>query len=286
MNKKLSFNGSGAGLLLQIIKVYFLTLITCGIYYPWGVISIEKYIITNYKLDEVNFGFTGKGLSFFVKVILKNIFLSVITLGIYFPIAIYNVYKYVIDNTTLNGEAFTLVKKNMLKLYLLILAPMISLVIYTISIVNMFDAGIFIALLLYLISIVAVSAAILKLVISNLKYKDSFFVLEEDTTSLTKLFAKNYALSILTLGIYGAWANANIYNTVINSIKPNKDSSLSCNMSGLDLFIIYLKGFLFSMITFGIYYPWFIASIMKYIASCVEVTTNDVEQAITPEITE
>jgi uncharacterized membrane protein YjgN (DUF898 family) len=56
--------------------------LTLGIYGPWFTISLRRYILSNIKVGNVHFVYTGDGTDYFI-MNLKGYFLTVLTLGIY-----------------------------------------------------------------------------------------------------------------------------------------------------------------------------------------------------------
>ena len=50
--RRLEFSGSGLGFLGEYLIILIFTVITCGIYAPWGTVRMNKYIISH--TDFVN----------------------------------------------------------------------------------------------------------------------------------------------------------------------------------------------------------------------------------------
>ena len=46
-NRRLVFSGTGLGFLGEFIIIFVLSIITLGIYIPWGTVRMNKYIIRN-----------------------------------------------------------------------------------------------------------------------------------------------------------------------------------------------------------------------------------------------
>ena len=88
MERKIEFTGSGGSLFVKFLVGGILTGITLGIYLPWFVVNLEKYIMENLTLKtesgDVKFQFTGSGGSLFVTY-LVGMLLTMITIGIYAP---------------------------------------------------------------------------------------------------------------------------------------------------------------------------------------------------------
>lgn len=51
-NKRLRFNGTGSGFFGEYIIIVLLSIITCGIYSPWGMVRMLKYITRNTEFES------------------------------------------------------------------------------------------------------------------------------------------------------------------------------------------------------------------------------------------
>jgi len=98
----LSYTGRGEDILGRVLLWGILTAITLGIYYPWAISNFQCYIIEHIKVDmasqsKVNVMYTGKAEDIFGRLLLWGI-LTVVTLGIYAPWAMTNLYRYIIEH--------------------------------------------------------------------------------------------------------------------------------------------------------------------------------------------
>jgi uncharacterized membrane protein YjgN (DUF898 family) len=89
------------GSLGEIYKVYFigllLTVITLGIYYPWLIVSLRKYVIGNMRMGNVRFAYEGTGGDYFI-IQLLGTFGMMFSFGIYYFWYKRDVYNFLIDN--------------------------------------------------------------------------------------------------------------------------------------------------------------------------------------------
>lgn len=218
MNVRFQFNGTGGGFFVKFLVGMLLTGITFGIYFPWFLVDLTKYVYENTKLKtekgDVTLAFNGTGGQLFVTY-LVGMLLTMITFGIYGAWFITNMAKFFANNT--NGT--TSDGKN--------------------------------------------------------------FVLEFNGTG-GGLFGKlivGYLLTMITFGIYGPWfmCNLNKYMLENTTVTENgqKVGSFDFVGAGGDLFVTYLVGFLLTMITFGIYGAWFTVKLFSFFAGNTEVTIND-----------
>lgn len=106
-NCTLDFEGEGGTLFWINFKGTFLMYITLGIYYFWYVKELNKFYIDNMALYQdgrkCQFSSSLTGGQVF-EVTMVNLFLTVVTLGIYLPWAMLRQMRMVIDNVTLEGQ--------------------------------------------------------------------------------------------------------------------------------------------------------------------------------------
>ena len=114
MVKRFEFQGTGGALFGKFFVGMILTMITFGIYFPWFLVSLNKYIYANTTLKaekgDVRFEFTGSGGQLF-GIWIVGVILTMITLGIYYPWLIVNVTKYYMENShgkAADGKAYKL----------------------------------------------------------------------------------------------------------------------------------------------------------------------------------
>ncbi len=95
---------------------------------------------------------------------------------------------------------------------------------------------------------------------------------------LGKLFV-GYLLTLITFGIYGAWFVCKMINYIASKVSfgptPRGVVRFRFDGKGGDLFVTFLVGYLLTIITIGIYTPWFICKIQKFYADNTVVTTDD-----------
>ncbi len=65
MQGQFRYDGKGGELFSLLFVQILLSTITFGIYSPWAIVKITKYICANLTLDGKKFEFTGEGGEFF-----------------------------------------------------------------------------------------------------------------------------------------------------------------------------------------------------------------------------
>lgn len=224
--------------------------------------------------DDRRFKFTGDGLEFLI-LLLKNFFLTLFTLGIYYFWASVEVRKYIYGHTYFYGHNFeyhaTGKEKfiGFLKFLGLLFGYMIvvGIIAYLITLI----AGETVAnLITQLIGLVVLAFAAPFFIIQGRRFnlrRTSFrgirFQMQGDYKEFVKIFAVNFLLTAITFGIYTPFFAVKISEYITrNSLYGNH--AFDFRGTGKDLFFVYLKGLLLIMITCGIYFPWFIASVFRF----------------------
>lgn len=99
---RLKFVGKGGSLFWLMFKIGLLTMITFGIYCPWGYVRIKRFVLENSILDGKRMGFTGTGGQLWGQIIVLWL-LSMITIGIYGPWGYCRIQRWIADNTVIEG---------------------------------------------------------------------------------------------------------------------------------------------------------------------------------------
>ncbi len=228
------------------------------------------------------FNYTGTGLDFGL-LMLKNIFFSVITLGIYIPWARTNNRRFIWSNVTLNGDRFTYTGTG--KQLFLGAATLFAILFVAGLAVNIIQAflpkhlepvaGLLILPgYLYFFALAAYSGLRYRAV--NTLWRQLRFGTDrtkESTKEFLLIFAKGFILTGLTLGLY----------IPIFTIKKLRFLTGKAHYSGKyftftgqesEYFLLCIKGFLLSVVTLGLYFPWFYISRTNYRIQHTQFGTN------------
>ncbi len=91
-------------------------------------------------------------------------------------------------------------------------------------------------------------------------------------------FLVGYLLTLVTFGIYTPWFMCKLAKFYADNSVATTDNGSTYKPSfegqGGDLFVTFLVGYLLTLVTFGIYSPWFICKINKWFSSNTKVTKN------------
>jgi len=217
------------------------------------------------------FRFHGEGGNFFL-LILKNLFLTVFTLGIYAAWARTERRRYIWSNTEISGQrlVYTGTGKELFKGYLKVLAcyavlmfapPLANLVVPGSQLILQIVLTIgFVALIPFAIYW---SRAYL---LSRTQWRGINFGMTKGAGSYAKTFVLGYLLTILTLGFYGpVWLNK-MRSILINNARFGTEP-LEYHGDDYQAFRIGVKGFLLTLVTLGIYHFWYAAEMSRFVLS-------------------
>jgi uncharacterized membrane protein YjgN (DUF898 family) len=212
--------------------------------------------------------FHGTGNSLFL-LILKNVLLTLLTVGIYAAWAKTERRKFIWQNTEFHGQRF-LYRGTGQELFIgylkvaagyavFLLVPMIVRQFSTTAAIAM--QGVFVLGLLWLIPFAVYwSHAYL---LSRTSWRGVSFALAPGAKTFAKAFIVGYLLTLLTLGLY-----APIWMNRMHAITLQRTSfgNLPFRYEGKDseVWKMSIKGFLLSIVTLGVYYFWFLAALGRY----------------------
>ncbi len=253
MRGKFQFHGKGAELFLIFIINFLLSVITLGIYIPWAIVKVARYMAGKTTLGGAAFSFEGKGGDLF-SLYLVNYILTAITAGIYGPIATLRITEYYTKNLAYKGKKFEFDTTNLCDFWCLV-----------------FIQGILCAITIGIYTPWAF-VKIRRNILQRTSYDGEKFGFTANGAELFSLYLIQGILTVITLGIYSPWAIARIVNYLVNNTTYGANGRFALALQGGDLFsIILLHGVILTVITLGIYYAWFLVKFTEYEFSRMEL---------------
>jgi uncharacterized membrane protein YjgN (DUF898 family) len=248
MKREFAFNGKGGEYFSLLFIQGLLTIITFGIYAPWAIVKIQKYLAQNLTLEGKPFEFDGEGSPLF-SLMFVQILLTIITFGIYYAWALIKIGKYMIEHTRYEGKAFKFEGEG-----------------------SKFFSIFFVQCLLICITFGIYTpwalVKIYKYLLEKTSYDEKVFDFTAEGSNFFSLLFVQGLLTMITFGIYAPWAMAKIYAYLAKNVTYGSEEVFSFQAEGARLFSIILKGVLLTSITFGIYYAWYQIELMTYMAGC------------------
>ena len=220
------------------------------------------------------FMFTGKGSSLFV-LYLKNIFLSIITLGIYSFWARVNITRYLYRNTMFMETSFDYHATGLerflgfLKALGIVILFIIGMVIFQVILMKLLGqeaASVIIAIIIYLSILGAVPFIMVgaeRYRLSRSSWRAIRFRFSGSTGECAGLFYFNIFLLIITIGLYMPWYYCAVRSYFLNHSHYGSEP-IRYTGKGKELAKTYYIGLLLSIVTVGVYSFWLGADLERY----------------------
>lgn len=213
--------------------------------------------------------FKGKGGDLFV-VNLVNLFLTIITVGLYYPWAKARTLSWFYENTELDGHPFhfhgtgrEMFKGFIKALGLLLLISGTSLYARIVGDVSLYAIGSLIFFVGFILLFPLIVHGSYRYRTSRSSWKGIHMGYHGSLKTLYWLCVRDSILSFITLGVYSFWYSMNLRNYLLNHVRFGS-SSIRYRGDGLEYFVIHLKGIFLTAITFGIYWFWYRKELLSY----------------------
>jgi len=250
---------------------------------------IYKMTIEGVEFKEKVFTFGGR-LGNFMSLFIGNLLLTIITLGIYSPWFMTNMYKFFAKNATYDDQNFEFKGKGS-DLFVIILVTLVIplFVLWSIIMIGALIGGFMKTIMhhempemsgiLICLIIFTVIAMILIMVCFiyysykwcvNLSYKGYEIKWETEFWPSAQQILIQTGLSIITLGIYSPLGSLRLYKYFLEkTVGRNEHLSkkFGYDLAAGDDFLFVWGQVLLSIITIGIYFPWAYCKISNYILS-------------------
>lgn len=232
---------------------------------------LYKLSIEHIEFENIRPDFNGN-LSKFLRIVLKGILFTIITIGIYLPWFIKDIYGFFIDKTSYQDSKFKFQAKGSDLLVIFILAALIPLGILAFLLKDFLEPGRtfsfsnYIGNILEAIVIAPFTFFYIRWII-NLRYRDFEIKLDADYMEGIGVVLLQTFLAAITFGIYYPLAYLKIYQYFLQKTQIKSNTGENVNL-GYDLDagndFLYIWGqTLLSIITIGIYIPWAYCKVMQ-----------------------
>ncbi|MBN2343420.1 MAG: DUF898 family protein [Deltaproteobacteria bacterium] len=261
MERRFEFTGTGGALLGKFIVGTILTGITFGIYAPWFIVNLQKYICEHLALKteggDVKFEFTGTGGKLF-GTYLVGVLLTGITFGIYASWFIVNLTKYFTDNTvgkTADGNTYAVSFRGN--------GGSLFGTIFVGYLLTMLTFGIYAAW--FMVKLTKFFADNMDIMENGNKVGS--FSFNGEGGELFGTYILGVILTGITFGVYASWFMVNLMKYFNNHTQISlNDKSYTADFDGTGgkYFVVNFVGYLLTMITFGIYGAWYMCNLLKF----------------------
>lgn len=237
-------------------------------------------IISGHPSSPRKIKYYGRGSEFAI-IYFKNIILTVLTLGLYYPWAKVEILKYHYQSSELDESRFQFhatgmeVFRGFIKIYV-ILILLYAYLFFGLQTENEFIISVALgAFYLFFILIIpfAIHGAV-RYRASRSSWRGIYFKYLGSRKELFYIYIKGVILTILTLGIYGPWLQVKLRKYVFQNLRFG-NISFDFHGSGGSLFWINLKLVFLFYITLGIYSFWYYKNLWEFFIENTSITQND-----------
>jgi uncharacterized membrane protein YjgN (DUF898 family) len=230
---------------------------------------LAKLVIENIRYKESSIIFNGK-FGEFIKLLVVGIVFSIFTLGIYLAWFIRDLHRFFVNNSTLENESFTFRGEGIRLFTIYLLTVFLPIIILTMIMINVMMANpeqmsSYRVIQQVILGIIMIPYMYLSYRwVVNIKYKNYIIKWETKFWNSCGKIALELLLSVITIGIYFPMASLKLYKyfierTVVKSGEIKRKFGFEADNKNDFLFI--WGQLLLTIITLGIYYPWFICKL-------------------------
>lgn len=219
--------------------------------------------------------FHGEGGTLFGIVIINTI-LTFFTLGFYYPWARAKLLKYFYSQTEFNGNVFEFHGTGREMFMGFLKAMGIFVLINALFLYGALGKHFILLFVAYLLIFAIIPFAIhgsLRYRMSRTSWRGIHFAYHGEIREFAMLFYKNVFFSIISLGLYSAWANVNIHKYTEGNIGAG-NARLRFDGDGADYFTTNLLGYILTIFTLGIYSFWWITNLHKFFINNTVIEQN------------
>lgn len=268
---RLKFHGNGGSFFLIFLKNIFLTMITFGIYLAWAKTERRQYVWNNTSFHDQPFLYTGTGMELFkgymvvsaaymafvgIPALLETISptasevaVLVMAVGLLFaaPHLIYRSRAFLYNRTIWRSIRFGLIpdSSDYAKTF-------IKGVIF-----SFFTLGLYSPVM---------SNQLYKIMTDNTRFGSLEFHYDGSDRVVFWMGVKAVFFSLLTGGLYYFWYKAKLTRYRMEHTRAGESAMLASEISGGDLFLLYILSTFGVMLTLGLAFPWITMYALRLIA--------------------
>lgn len=232
------------------------------------------------KDGQYGAAFTAKG-SMLLGLFLSNLFLTLMTLGIYASWAKVRKYKMVAQNTVLNNAPFEFhgTGKELFKGRMRVMAVFggFFVGIYFLSMINPLFGAIgqlvFAIFSLFLYPVLYISA--FRYRSSRTSWNGVHFWVGGSRKEIAKVFYLNVFLTIITLGLLAPFISASMFKYVWGNLHLGK-YKFSSDLDTTTFWLTTYKGYIVTVLTLGLLYPFWVSWVLRYQFSTLKLEGHSV----------
>lgn len=229
------------------------------------------------EIRSYSLAFYGTGSEYF-KILIVNTILTILTLGLYYPWAKEKKLKYLYSKHTFEETPFVFsgTGKEMFNGFIKAIA--IFALLYALFIYLIFMGFTVAAIVSFYVALIMLVPFALhgayRYRMSKTSWKGIRFGYNGERGELLGIFVKGFVLTVLTLGIYGAWFTTNVRRYILSNINVGNARFLFTG-EGSEYFWMNIKGYILTLLTLGIYIFWCQKEQFEFLVSNMRLEQGD-----------
>jgi len=221
--------------------------------------------------------FTGNGSDLF-KIQIVNLLLTIVTLGLYYPWAKARTLQYIYGSSEFEGSPFQFHGTGREMFIGFIKALGFIIVIYGIFFAFAYMEMPLLAFLAFYFGLTAIIPLAIhgsyRYRMSRTSWRGIRFGYRGIRNELVKLVYRDMFLTLITLGIYGAWFTVNLRNYVLSNVRFGS-AKFNWQGEGGSFFWLNFKGYILTLLTLGIYSFWWQKQLFEYYVNNLWIEKDD-----------
>jgi len=269
---RVSFSGKGGEFFILLIKNFFLTLITLGVYNFWARVNVQRYFYMHTEIAGGRMGWHATGKERFIGFLKASVLLAIIIglntllvkispfLGIILPIGIIlllpavivAMYRFRMSRTSFNQVRFRFSGRpgNLTALTL---------------------KGGFLTVITFGIYAAWFSAQLRTYLYRHTMIGGSAFDYDGDGGDIFVIYLKGVLLTLVTFGVWNSWFTAEVANYHANHTLF-QGQRLKGDVDGADIFVLNFLGPILTLLTLGVWVPWWMVKLKKVLLQGVSLS--------------
>ena len=236
-------------------------------------------IIDQNRVTTKKYSYHGGGTEFAL-IYFKNLILTLITFGLYYPWAKVEKLNYHYQSTELGNSRFAFhatgreVFRGFIKIYLMIIV-LYAFLLYALQTEDqvLTIIGIVVFYLFFILIIPLAIHGAIRYRSSRSSWKGIHFKYTGNRKEFFLLYLKGLFLTIITIGIYGSWFQVEMRKYIMSHFKLG-NLKFGFKGDGATLFWINLKFILLVYLTLGIYTFWYYKNLYQFYADNTTITQD------------
>jgi len=273
---RFAFHGTGGSFFLIFLKNILLTMVTLGVYLAWAKTERRQYVWNNARFHDHHFRYTGTGIELFkgylvvaaayvaflglpalirhVSPAAANVVQVFMVIGVVLsvPFLIYRSRAFLYNRTVWRGIRFGLLPNSAQYANTFLIG-----IVFTVFTLGLYSP--------------VMTNRLYRIITENTRFGSLEFYYTGSDRDVFWMGVKGLILSVLTLGIYSFWYNAELVRYQLGHTKVGESATLRSEIRGGDLFFLLMLNAIGTTLTLGLAFPWITMYSIRLVAEWTSV---------------